>query len=119
MTTLLRGEIRTVLQAAGPRQVRGLVLPVGVPLHEARRGPHDGTRGATRVAADGGPPSVLTFEGGEIVYQLDQVAEHGSGRRRVMVATYRYAPLLSPMHPRLMQVVAEERAKHALGQRSA
>lgn len=114
MTTLLRGEIRTILQAAGPRQVAGLTMPAGVPLHEARSGPHDGVRGATMRTPSGDPPQVLTFEAGQIVYQLDHVAEYGTGRHRTTVATYRYAPLLSPLHPRLMQVVQEAYAEHAM-----
>lgn len=114
MTTLLRGEIRTVLQAAGPQQVEGLTMPAGVPLHEARRGPHDGVRGATMRTPSGDPPAVLTFEQGGIVYQLDHVGEHGPRGRRVTVCVYRYAPLLSPMHPRLMQVVQEAYAEHAM-----
>lgn len=109
----MRGEIRTVLKAAGRRQVRGLVMPPGVPLREARRGPHDGTRGAALRGTDGHPPAVLLFDGGRYAYQLDEVRQGGQGRKRVDVAVYRYAPALSPAHEEAMREVAEAYAEHA------
>jgi len=103
MLTLMSGEMPCVLQAAGPEQYNGAYRPPGVPLHEVRRGPYDGTRAAV-LLTNGEPPAQLSFQGGRFVYVLDLVH---NGK-----ATYRYAPKLCPLHHQLMDAVAEAYAEH-------
>ncbi|WP_369183321.1 hypothetical protein [Streptomyces sp. Y1] len=99
MTTELGPTERAcVLQAADARQMQGVTVPVGVPAHEARRGPRDGTRGAVDVSA--GLPQHLTFAKGDIVYEFD-------GFDADRVAVYRYAPAKSPLHDRIMAGVQQ------------
>jgi hypothetical protein len=105
MPTLMSGEIPCVLQSAGMQQYTGAYRPKGVPLHEVRRGPYDGTRAAV-LLTNGEPPKQLTFKGGRFVYELDTVLDG--------IATYRYAPKSSPLHRELMDAVAEAYAEHAL-----
>jgi hypothetical protein len=105
MPTLMSGEMPCVLQAAGMEQYTGAYRPPGVPLHEVRRGPYDGTRAAV-LLTNGEPPKALSFKGGRFVYELDTVLD---GK-----ATYRYAPKLSPLHRDLMDAVAEAYAEHKL-----
>ncbi|MFD8251915.1 hypothetical protein [Streptomyces werraensis] len=105
MPTLMSGEMPCVLQPAGPEQYTGAYRPPGVPLHEVRRGPYDGTRAAV-LLTNGEPPQRLSFQGGRFVYVLDTVLD---GK-----ATYRYAPKLCPLHKRLMDSVAEAYAEHKL-----
>lgn len=108
MATLLRGEVRAILQPAGTAQYRGAYCPVGVPFHEVRRGPYDGKRDiAVRPSADGELPKHMTFGGGRVVYEYD-------GRDKQNRAVYRYAPRLSPSHTEVMNGVAEVYAEHAL-----
>jgi hypothetical protein len=105
MPTLMSGEMPCTLQAAGMEQYTGAYRPQGVPLHEVRRGPYDGTRAAV-LLTNGEPPARLSFKQGRFVYVLDTVLD---GR-----ATYRYAPKLSAMHRQLMDGVAEAYAEHNL-----
>ena len=108
--TLLRGEVRTILQPAGTAQYQGAYCPPGVPFAEVRRGPFDGKRDiAVRPDADGELPRHMTFGGGRTVYEYD--GRDGQGR-----AVYRYAPRLSPSHRAVMDAVAEVYAEHALKQ---
>lgn len=102
--TLLRGEVPCVLQAAEYQQYRDAYRPNGVPLHEVRRGPYDGQRGAVMRAPNGDLPKTLVFANGRIVYELDRETDG--------TATYRYAPALSPAHRPLMDAVAEQYAEH-------
>lgn len=105
--TLLRGEVPCVLQAAEQEQYRGAYRPPGIPLREVRRGPYDGQRGAVMRTSDGSLPRTLAFPARDprIVYVLDRETDG--------VATYRYAPALSPAHRPLMDAVAEQYAEHA------
>ncbi|KRV48790.1 hypothetical protein AQ490_23245 [Wenjunlia vitaminophila] len=108
MATLLRGEVRVMLQPAGHAQYRGAYCPPGVPFKEVRRGPLDGNRDyAVRPDADGEVPKVMTFEGGRFAYEYDGRDEQGR-------AVYRYAPRLSPAHVEVMNGVAEVYAEAAL-----
>ncbi|MFI6639958.1 hypothetical protein [Streptomyces sp. NPDC050504] len=110
MATLLRGEVRVILQPAGISQYRGAYCPPGVPFAEVRRGPFDGKQDiAVRPDQDGGLPQHVTFGGGRTVYEYD-------GRDRKGRAVYRYAPRLSPSHQAVMDGVAEVYAEHALKQ---
>lgn len=105
MPTLMSGEMPCVLQAAEEAQYTGAYRPKGVPLHEVRRGPYDGTRAAVMLT-NGEPPARLSFKGGRFVYVLGTVTDG--------IATYRYAPKLSPLHKRLMDSVAEAYAEHRI-----
>ncbi|MEU6496439.1 hypothetical protein ABZ890_39685 [Streptomyces sp. NPDC046984] len=108
MATLLRGEVRAILQPAGHAQYQGAYCPPGVPFHEVRRGPFDGKRDiAVRPDADGELPRHMTFGGGRVVYEYDSRDKQGR-------AVYRYAPRLSPSHTEVMKGVAEVYAEHAL-----
>ncbi|MFD7410144.1 hypothetical protein [Kitasatospora purpeofusca] len=107
MTTLLRGEVPAILQAAEHAQYQGAYRPAGIPLAEVRRGPYDGTRIAVRPDANGELPTVLTMANGRIVYERDRPQPDGT-------AVYRYSPRLSPAHEGLMRAVAEVYAEHAL-----
>lgn len=109
--TLLRGEVPVTLQAAEYPQYRDAYRPPGIPLHEVRRGPYDGQRGAVMRSPDGSLPKMLVLARGRIVYELDHEA---NGQ-----ATYRYAPALSPAHRPLMDAVAEQYAEHTLKQAGA
>lgn len=110
MATLLRGEVRAILQPAGTAQYQGAYCPPGVPFAEVRRGPFDGKRDiVVRPDADGELPRHMTFGGGRTVYEYD--GRDGQGR-----AVYRYSPRLSPSHPAVMDAVAEVYAEHALKQ---
>ncbi|MFJ4649481.1 hypothetical protein ACIP6Q_39105 [Streptomyces bobili] len=105
MPTLMSGEMPCSLQAADEEQYTGAYRPRGVPLHEVRRGPYDGTRAAV-LLTNGEPPAQLSFQGGRFVYVLATVTDGH--------ATYRYAPKLSALHRRLMDSVAEAYAEHHL-----
>ncbi|KJK55637.1 hypothetical protein [Saccharothrix sp. ST-888] len=109
---LAPNERACVLQAADVRQMRDITVPHGVPAHEARRGPWDGTRGAVALDGQGDLPAHITLAGGDIVYELDGFAPD-------RVAVYRYAPAKSPMHGRIMagvqQAYFEAAAKKAAG----
>jgi hypothetical protein len=105
MPALMNGEMPCVLQAAEEEQYTGAYQPKGVPLHEVRRGPYDGTRAAV-LLTNGEPPKTLTFKGGRFAYVLTTITDG--------IATYRYAPKLSPLHRQLMDSVAEAYAEHAL-----
>jgi hypothetical protein len=105
MPTLMSGEMPCVLQAAEEAQYTGAYRPQGVPLHEVRRGPYDGTRAAV-LLTNGEPPARLSFKSGRFVYELDTVLDG--------IATYRYAPKLSPLHRELMDAVAEAYAEHRI-----
>jgi hypothetical protein len=105
--TLLRGEVACVLQAAEYLQYKGAYRPPNLPLHEVRRGPYDGQRGAVMRAPDGELPRTLAFPAKDprVVYELD--------RMDGTTAVYRYAPNLSPAHRPLMDAVAEQYREHA------
>ncbi|GCD46124.1 hypothetical protein [Streptomyces paromomycinus] len=108
MATLLRGEVRAILQPAGHAQYKGAYCPPGVPFAQVRRGPFDGkTDVAVRPDADGSLPAHMTFGGGSVVYEYD-------GRDKSGRAVYRYAPRLSPSHRTVMDGVAEVYAEHTL-----
>ncbi|TJZ55606.1 hypothetical protein FCH28_09715 [Streptomyces piniterrae] len=108
MATLLRGEVRAILQPAGTAQYQGAYCPPGVPFREVRRGPFDGKDDiAVRPDADGGLPRHMSFGGGAVIYEYD-------GRDKTGRAVYRYAPRLSPSHTKVMQGVAEVYAEHKL-----
>ncbi|MEU7154106.1 hypothetical protein AB0B15_39755 [Streptomyces sp. NPDC045456] len=108
MATLLRGEVRAILQPAGHAQYEGAYCPPGVPYREVRRGPFDGkTDIVVRPDADGSLPAHMTFGGGAVVYEYD-------GRDKSGRAVYRYAPRLSPSHRTVMDGVAEVYAEHTL-----
>ena len=110
MATLLRGEVRAILQPAGHSQYQGAYCPPGVPFHEVRRGPFDGKRDiGVRPDPDGALPKHMTFGDGRVVYEYD-------GRDAQGRAVYRYAPNLSPSHRAVMDGVAEVYAEHALNQ---
>ncbi|WP_329592131.1 hypothetical protein OG195_27300 [Streptomyces sp. NBC_01362] len=107
MATLLRGEVRAILQPAGHAQYQGAYYPPGVPFKEVRRGPFDGKADiAVRPDADGELPRHMTFGGGRVVYEYD-------GRDKTGRAVYRYSPVLSPSHREVMRGVAEVYAEHA------
>ncbi|MFF9643674.1 hypothetical protein [Kitasatospora aureofaciens] len=91
-------ERACVLQAADVRQMQGVTVPIGVPAHEVRRGPLDGTRGAVDVSL--GLPQHLVFAKGDITYEFD-------GYDGDRVAVYRYAPAKSPLHDRIMSGVQQ------------
>lgn len=105
--TLLRGEVRAILQPAAYAQYRGAYCPPGVPFAEVRRGPLDGRKdiGVT-PDPDGELPPVMTFDKGTLAYEYD-------GRDKQGRAVYRYAPRLSPAHVGIMDGVAEVYAEHA------
>ena len=108
MATLLRGEVRAILQPAGTGQYRGAYCPPGVPFAEVRRGPFDGKADiAVRVGIDGEVPKHMTFGGGQVVYEYD-------GRDTKGRAVYRYAPKLSTSHRKVRDGVAEVYAENAL-----
>ncbi|MEV5168214.1 hypothetical protein AB0K66_26820 [Streptomyces werraensis] len=108
MATLLRSEVRAILQPAGTAQYRGAYCPPGVPFAEVRRGPFDGKADiAVRVGIDGEVPKLMTFGGGQVVYEYD-------GRDAKGRAVYRYAPNLSSSHRDVMNGVAEVYAENAL-----
>ncbi|WP_330236148.1 hypothetical protein [Streptomyces sp. NBC_00566] len=108
MATLLRGEVRAILQPAGHAQYEGAYCPPGVPFAEVRRGPFDGKSDiVVRPDPNGDLPRHMTFGGGQVVYEYD--GRDGKGR-----AVYRYAPRLSPSHRDVMNGVAEVYAEHAL-----
>jgi hypothetical protein len=110
VATLLRSEVRVILQPAGHAQYRGAYCPPGVPFKEVRRGPLDGHQDwAVRPDTDGGLPKVMSFDGGRFAYEYD-------GRDKQGRAVYRYAPRLSPAHRGIMDGVAEVYAEHALRQ---
>ena len=110
MATLLRGEVRAILQPAGTAQYQGAYCPPGVPFKEVRRGPFDGKSDiAVRPDADGELPRHMTFGDGRVVYEYD-------GRDKQGRAVYRYSPLLSPSHRAVIDGVAEVYAEHALNQ---
>ena len=110
MATLLRGEVRAILQPAGHAQYKGAYCPPGVPFKEVRRGPFDGKDDiVVRPDADGELPKLMTFGGGQVVYEYD-------GRDKQGRAVYRYSPLLSPSHRAVIDGVAEVYAEHALNQ---
>lgn len=110
MATLLRGEVRAILQPAGHAQYRGAYCPPGVPFKEVRRGPFDGKQDIAVVPDPNGDlPKHMTFGGGRVVYEYD-------GRDQQQRAVYRYAPRLSPSHRSVMDGVAEVYAEHALKQ---
>ncbi|MGP3752197.1 hypothetical protein [Streptomyces sp. IBSNAI001] len=108
MATLLRGEVRAILQPAGTAQYKGAYCPPGVPFKEVRRGPFDGKAdiGVT-PDPDGELPRHMTFGNGAVVYEYD-------GRDAKGRAVYRYAPLLSPSHHSVMDGVAEVYAEHKM-----
>lgn len=108
MATLLRGEVRTILQPAGHAQYKGAYCPPGVPFKEVRRGPFDGKRDiVVRPDVGGELPKLMTFGNGQVVYEYD--GRDSNGR-----AVYRYAPNLSSSHRDVMNGVAEVYAEHAL-----
>ncbi|MGY0067713.1 hypothetical protein ACWZEH_12975 [Streptomyces sp. QTS137] len=107
MATLLRGEVRVILQPAGTTQYRGAYCPPGVPFKEIRRGPFDGLALAVRPDAGGEVPKLVTFANGQVVYEYD-------GRDNQGRAVYRYAPNLSSSHRDVMNGVAEVYAENAL-----
>lgn len=110
MATLLRGEVRAILQPAGHAQYKGAYCPPGVPFKEVRRGPFDGKKDiAVRTDINGDVPRVMTFGGGRVAYEYDGRDDKGR-------AVYRYAPNLSPSHREVMNGVAEVYAEHALKQ---
>lgn len=110
MATLLRGEVRAILQPAGLAQYQGAYCPPGVPFAEVRRGPFDGKADiVVRPDADGGLPRHMTFGNGQVVYEYD-------GRDAKGRAVYRYAPKLSSSHRDVMHGVAEVYAEAALNQ---
>jgi hypothetical protein len=110
MATLLRGEVRAILQPAGTAQYQGAYCPPGVPFREVRRGPFDGKADiVVRPDADGELPRLMTFGNGQVVYEYD-------GRDKKGRAVYRYAPKLSSSHQDVMNGVAEVYAEHALKQ---
>lgn len=111
MATLLRGEIPAILQAAGLAQYQDAYRPQGIPLHEVRRGPYDGQRGAVMPDTNGDLPKTLAFPARDprVVYEYD-------GRDNRGRAVYRYAPALSPAHRPLMDAVAEQYREHAAQQ---
>jgi hypothetical protein len=110
MATLLRGEVRAILQPAGTAQYKGAYCPQNVPFAEVRRGPFDGKQDiAVRTDINGEVPRVMTFGGGRVAYEYD-------GRDKQGRAVYRYAPNLSPSHQAVMDGVAEVYAEHALKQ---
>ncbi|WP_435252219.1 hypothetical protein [Streptomyces tendae] len=108
--TLLRGEVACVLQAAEYHQYNGAYRPPNVPLHEVRRGPYDGQRGAVMRDTNGDLPKTLAFPRRDprVVYEYDGM--------KGTTAVYRYAPNLSPVHRGLMDAVAEQYAEHAAQQ---
>lgn len=108
--TLLRGEVACVLQAAEYLQYKDAYRPPGIPLHEVRRGPYDGQRGAVRPDTNGDLPRLLAFPAHDprITYEYDGM--------KGTTAVYRYAPALSPAHRPLMDAVAEQYAEHAAAQ---
>lgn len=108
MATLLRGEVRAILQPAGHAQYQGAYCPPGVPFKEVRRGPFDGKRDiAVRTDINGDVPKLMTFGHGQVVYEYDGRDQNGR-------AVYRYAPNLSSSHRDVMNGVAEVYAEHAL-----
>ncbi|MFF9124364.1 hypothetical protein ACF09J_13820 [Streptomyces sp. NPDC014889] len=108
MATLLRGEVRAILQPAGHAQYQGAYCPPGVPFAEVRRGPFDGkTDIVVRPDRNGDVPKLMTFGRGQVVYEYD--GRDGKGR-----AVYRYAPKLSSSHRDVMRGVAEVYAENAL-----
>ncbi|NUR42066.1 MAG: hypothetical protein HOV73_18460 [Streptomyces sp.] len=108
MATLLRGEVRAILQPAGHAQYQGAYCPPGVPFKEVRRGPFDGKRDiAVRTDINGDVPKLMTFGNGQVVYEYD-------GRDTNGRAVYRYAPNLSSSHRDVINGVAEVYAEHAL-----
>ncbi|PWI08335.1 hypothetical protein DIZ27_23130 [Streptomyces sp. NWU339] len=108
MATLLRGEVRAILQPAGHGQYEGAYCPPGVPFAEVRRGPFDGKQDiAVRPDPDGEVPKLMTFGNGQVVYEYD-------GRDKQGRAVYRYAPKLSSSHRDVMNGVAEVYAENAL-----
>lgn len=108
MATLLRGEVRAILQPAGTAQYTGAYCPPGVPFKEVRRGPFDGKADiAVRTGIDGEVPKLMTFGNGQVVYEYD-------GRDTKGRAVYRYAPNLSSSHRDVMDGVAEVYAENAL-----
>ncbi|MGJ5895143.1 hypothetical protein ACSCBZ_24785 [Streptomyces niveiscabiei] len=110
MATLLRGEVRAILQPAGHAQYTGAYCPPGVPFREVRRGPYDGKQNiAVRLGTDGEVPKLMTFAHGQVVYEYD-------GRDKQNRVVYRYAPKLSSAHRDVMNGVAEVYAEHALNQ---
>jgi hypothetical protein len=108
--TLLRGEVACVLQAAEYLQYKDAYRPPNLPLHEVRRGPYDGQRGAVMPDTNGDLPKTLAFPAGDprVVYEYDGM--------KGTTAVYRYAPNLSPVHRSLMDAVAEQYRKHAAAQ---
>lgn len=108
--TLLRGEVACVLQAAEYQQYKGAYRPEGIPLHEVRRGPYDGQRGAVMPDTNGDLPNTLAFPAGDprVVYVYDGM--------KGTTAVYRYAPNLTPVHRALMDAVAEQYREHAAQQ---
>ena len=107
MATLLRGEVRVILQPAAHAQYQGAYCPPGVPFKEVRRGPLDGrTDIGVTPDADGELPRVMSFDRGTFAYEYD-------GRDKQGRAVYRYAPNLSPAHVGIMDGVAEVYAEHA------
>ncbi|NUS27522.1 MAG: hypothetical protein HOV92_25290 [Streptomyces sp.] len=113
MATLLRGEVRAILQPAGHAQYQGAYCPPGVPFKEVRRGPFDGKRDiAVRTDINGDVPKLMTFGNGQVVYEYD--GRDSNGR-----AVYRYAPNLSSSHRDVINGVAEVYAEHALKQRGS
>jgi hypothetical protein len=108
--TLLRGEVACVLQAAEYHQYKDAYRPPNLPLHEVRRGPYDGQRGAVMRTPDGELPRTLAFPAGDprVVYVYDGM--------KGTTAVYRYAPALSPAHRPLMDAVAEQYREHAAQQ---
>jgi hypothetical protein len=112
MPELHPGEVLCILQAADARQMTGVTIPHGVPAHEVRRGPYDGRLLATVPDRRGDLPAVMSIRGGEIVYELD--GKDTDGR-----AVYRYAPLQSTIHDRIMvgvqQAYADAAAAKAAG----
>lgn len=110
MATLLRGEVRAILQPAGHAQYQGAYCPPGVPFKEVRRGPFDGKKDiAVCVGIDGEVPKLMTFGNGQVVYEYDGRDDKGR-------AVYRYAPKLSSSHQDVMNGVAEVYAEHRINQ---
>lgn len=110
MATLLRGEVRAILQPAGHAQYEGAYCPPGVPFKEVRRGPFDGKDDiAVRPDINGEVPKLVTFGKGQVVYEYD-------GRDAKGRAVYRYAPKLSSSHRDVIDGVAEVYAEHTLKQ---
>jgi hypothetical protein len=108
MATLLRGEVRAILQPAGTAQYQGAYCPPGVPFAEVRRGPFDGKDDiVVRTDINGDVPKLMTFGNGQVVYEYD-------GRDKQGRAVYRYAPNLSSSHRDVMNGVAEVYAEHRL-----